>query len=173
MRSLPQIDTIGGLTMNRTVSKSLLAIACLLPLATGYAPAANAQECSPSQVVGKWAAWTNGNVNGKGPRVSAGIFTLDTFGNVTHGQATSSLAGTVIPEVFYGTYSVNPDCTGELVLNIFDTSNNKLFTATLAVYFDDGGKELRGIYTSAVTPPPSNTALLTEIVVDGRKVGGD
>jgi hypothetical protein len=173
MRSLPQIGTIGGLTMNRTFSKSLLAIACFLPLATVSAPAGNAQACSASQVAGKWAAWTNGNVNGIGPRVSAGIFTLDTVGNVTHGKATSSLAGTVISEVFSGTYSVNPDCTGELLLNIFDTSGNKLFTATLAVYFDDGGQELRGIYTSAVTPPPNNTALLTEIVVDGRKVGGD
>lgn len=73
---------------------------------------------------------------------------------------------TVIPEVFSGTYPVNPDCTGELVLKIFDASGNKLFTATIAIYFDDSGKEPRGIYTSSKC-----TALLTEIVVEGRKIG--
>ena len=48
------------------------ALVCFTLLCALLAPAAPAQECSISQVAGKWAAWTQGNVNGIGPRVSAG-----------------------------------------------------------------------------------------------------
>jgi hypothetical protein len=162
--------------MTRTFNRALLATACLFLPVAGFAPPAHAQECSISQVAGKWAAWTQGNVNGIGPRVSAGIFTLDTSGKAVNGKATSSLAGTVFHEAFSGNYSVSSDCTGTLAIDIFDASSGtKLFTATIAIYFDDGGKEIRGIFTSAVavpTPPATNgTALQTEIVLEARKIG--
>lgn len=136
--------------MIRKISKTRFAFVCFSLLGVCFSLPAHAEGCSPSQVTGKWAAWTHGNVNGVGPRVSAAIFTLDTAGNVSNGKATSSLHGTVIPETFSGTYSVNPDCTGELVLNIFDTSSGKeLFTATIAIYFDDGDKNSGG----SIRPP--------------------
>jgi hypothetical protein len=117
--------------MQRHISRSRFAIVGLILLCVGFVPGVHAQACSLSQVAGKWAFSTNGNVNGIGPRVSAGIFTLDAAGNVLHGKATSSLNGTVAPEFFSGTFSVNPDCSGEMLANVFDTSGNKLFTATL------------------------------------------
>ena len=89
--------------MSRKISATTLTIICFTLLCVRFSLPAHGQECSISQIAGKWAAWTNGNVNGIGPRVSAAIFTLDTAGNVLKGKATSSLAGTVIPEVFSGT----------------------------------------------------------------------
>lgn len=158
------------------ISRTTFAIVCFALLYVFLAPPAHAQTCSPSQVAGKWAFWTQGNVNGIGPRVSAGIFTLDTSGKLPHGKATSSLAGTVAPEIFSGTYSVDPDCSGEIAINVFDPSGTtKLFSATLAIYFDDGGQEVRGIFTSVmatpVVAPPNGAALLSEIVFEGRKIG--
>ena len=157
--------------MTRTISRTTLAVVCFALLCVCLAPPLRAQQCSLSQVAGKWAFSTNGNVNGIGPRVSAGIFTLDTSGSLLHGKATSSLNGAVAPELFSGTYSVSPDCTGEIAVNVFDPSGNKLFTATLAIYFDDGGQEMRAIFTSVVAP--NGAALLSEIVLDGRKIGGE
>lgn len=66
---------------------------------------------------------------------------------------------------------MSPDCTGDIAANVFDTSGNKLFTATLAIYFDDGGQEMRAIFTFVVAP--NGAALLSEIVLDGRKIGED
>jgi hypothetical protein len=138
-------------------------------LCVAFVPAVRAQACSVSNVSGKWAFSTNGNVIGIGPRVSAGIFTLDTAGNVVKGKATSSLNGAVTPEYFAGTYSVKPDCTGGLTVTITDTSGNPLFAVSLAAYFDDGGHELRGIFSLVVAP--DGTVLPTAIVLDARKTG--
>ena len=97
--------------MSRNVSRAMPAIACFALFCAGFAPGSQAQGCSLSQTAGRWAVSTNGTVIGIGPRVSAGIFTLDAAGNV-HGKATSSLNGAVTSEYFAGTYSVSPDCTG-------------------------------------------------------------
>ncbi len=150
------------------ILKITLTMASIALLGAGLAASAQAQGCSASQVAGKWAFWTNGNVNGIGPRVSAGIFTLDDGGRITHGKATSSLNGAVAAETFSGTYSVSPDCEGQLTVNIFDASGNELFTVTAATYFDDGGQEMRAIFTSVVTP--SDTVLPAEIMLEGRKL---
>jgi hypothetical protein len=146
------------------------AIAGLTLLCAGLAPAVHAQQCSTSQVAGKWAFWTQGTVNGIGPRVSAGIFTLAESNNLENGEATSSLAGVgVADELFSGTYSVKADCSGKLAVVITDTSGNQLFTVTAKAYFDDGGKEMRAIFTSVVEP--NGTPLTSEIVLEARKIG--
>jgi hypothetical protein len=157
--------------MKRNISTAIVATTPFTLLSVGFLPAAQAQGCSLDQTAGRWAFSTNGNVIGIGPRVSAGILTFNAVGNVLHGKATSSLNGTVAPELFSGTYSVKPDCTGEMQANVLDTSGNKLFTATLALYFDDGAKELRGIFTSVVAP--NGAGLYSAIVVDGRKIGDE
>ena len=152
------------------ISKTTFASVCFTLLCASLAAQARAQECSPSQVAGKWAFWTQGTVNGIGPRVSAGIFTLDTAGNVHKGKATSSLAGVgVAAELFSGIYSVTPDCTSTLNVDITDTAGNKLFTVSAAAYFDDDGKEMRAIFTSIVAP--NGAALTSEIVLESRKIG--
>ena len=156
--------------MSRKITGTTFAFVCFTLLCGLLAPPAHAQECSLSQVAGKWAFWTQGTVNGIGPRVSAGIFTLDEAGKIQHGKATSSLAGVgVAAELFSGTYSVNQDCSGALAVVITDTSGNKLFTVTAAAYFDDGGREMRAIFTSIVAP--NGAALTSEIVLESRKIG--
>jgi hypothetical protein len=155
--------------MKRNISRSMFSIVGLTVLCAGLVPALHAQACSVSNVAGKWAFSTNGNVIGIGPRVSAGIFTLDTAGKVSNGNATSSLNGAVTPEYFAGTYSVKQDCTGGLTVTITDTSGNPLFAVSLAAYFDDGGRELRGIFSLVVAP--NGNVLPTAIVLNARKIG--
>jgi hypothetical protein len=156
-------------TLLRTVFVALLG-ATLLSLA----PSIRAQDeggCSIASVAGKWGFTTNGAVVGIGPRDSLGIFTLDGAGNLVHAKATSSLNGTVTDETFSGTYKVNPDCTGQFAIEIFDLSGNKLLTATLNIVIDDNGRELRAMFTSAVLP--DGTALGTVITVQARRVCTD
>lgn len=124
--------------------------------------------CSVSNVAGKWGFTTNGTVVGIGPRDSLGIFTLDGGGNLLNGKGTSSLNGSVTDETFTGSYSVNPDCTGKLAIEIFDLSGNKILTATVNIVFDDNVRELRAMYTSAVLP--NGTALGTVITAQARRI---
>ncbi len=134
-------------------------------------PAARAQDegaCSNASVAGKWGFTTNGTVVGIGPRDSLGIFTLDGAGNLLNGKATASLNGSVTEETFSGTYTVNPDCTGRLAIQIFDLSGNKILTATLDLVFDNNVRELRAIFTSAVLP--NGTPLGTVITVNAKRL---
>jgi len=140
----------------------------------GLVPAARAQDeggCSNASVAGKWGFTTNGTVVGIGPRDSLGIFTLDGAGKLVNGRATASLNGTITDEMFSGTYSVNPDCTGKLAIEIFELSGNMLLTATLNIVFDDNVRELRAMYTSAVLP--NGTALGTVITVQAKRLFSD
>jgi hypothetical protein len=160
--------------MKRNFSLTTLAMIFLTVLYVGLAPGARAQEergCSNASVAGKWGFTTNGTVVGIGPRDSLGIFTLDVAGNLLNGKATSSLNGSITDETFSGTFSVNPDCTGKLAIQIFDLSGNKILTATLDLVFDNNVRELRAIFTSAVLP--TGTPLATVITVQAKRLFSD
>ena len=152
---------------HKVVSATLLMI-CLAAMYMGLAQAAQAETCSTAKAAGKWGFTTNGTVVGIGPRDSLGIFTLDEAGNLLNAKATSSLNGSVTDEKFSGTYTVNPDCTGKLSIQIFDLPGNKILAATLDLVFDNNVRELRGLFTSAVLP--NGTPLGTVITVQGKRV---
>lgn len=156
--------------MKRIIVRTTLAI-ILGTTFLSLVPGVRAQDegaCSNSSVAGKWGFTTSGTIVGIGPRASLGILTLDGAGNLRSGKATASLNGSVTDETFSGTYSVNPDCTGKLAIQIFDLSGNKLLSATLDLVFDNNVHELRAIFTSAVLP--NGTALGTVITVQAKRL---
>ena len=156
--------------MNSNIARRTVVVVSMATLYMSLAATAQAQipTCSLALTAGKWGASTSGTVVGIGPRSSLGIFTLDAAGNLLNGKATASLNGNVTDELFSGTYTVNPDCTGKLAINITDLSGNKLFTATLDLVFDNNGRELRALYTSAILP--NGTALGTVINVYAKRL---
>jgi len=124
--------------------------------------------CSVANVAGTWGFTTGGTVVGIGPRDSLGIFTLDGAGNLVNGKGTASLNGNITGEIFSGTYSVNRGCTGKFAIEIFDSSGNKILTATLDIVFDDNIGELRAMYTSAMLP--DGTPLGVVITAQARRL---
>ena len=160
--------------MKRIIAKTTLAILLFATLHLCLAPSVRAQDegvCSNATVAGKWGFTTNGTVVGVGPRDSLGIFTLDGAGNLVSGKATASLNGSVTEETFSGKYSVNPDCTGKLSIQILDLSGNKILSATLNLVFDDNIREMRALFTSAVLP--NGTPLGTVITVQSKRLFSD
>jgi hypothetical protein len=151
----------------RTMLGIILFGTCCLAV-PGTVRAQEEDVCSNASVTGKWGFTTNGTVVGIGPRASVGIFTLDGAGNLLKGKATSTLNGSVTDETFSGTYTVNPDCTGKLSIDIFNLSGTKILSATLDLVFDNDARELRAIFTSAVVP--NGPALATVITVQARKI---
>jgi hypothetical protein len=130
----------------------ILLAATLVVSMTATAFASDRDECSLARAAGKYSFNDSGRVIGIGPRVATGIFTLDAAGNLLNGKATSSLNDAIADEVFSGPYTVNSDCTGTFVLDVFDPSGNLLFTAKLNLAWDDNMRELRFIFTSVTTP---------------------
>jgi hypothetical protein len=154
--------------MKRKNALTLFAGLLFATIALSTAPAAHAGQCFLAGVAGKWGFTTSGTVVGIGQRASVGIFTLDGAGNVLGGKATSSLNGSVTDETFSGTYTVNPDCTGKEVVDVFNLAGNKILTATIDLVFDDNVREARGLFTSAVLP--NGVPLATVITVDGKRI---
>lgn len=152
--------------MKGNIGRLTIAILSFAVLLAGVMPAAHAATCSTARAAGTYGFATSGTVVGIGPRVSAGIVTLDAAGNV-NGKATSSLNGAIADEVFSGTYTVNSDCTTRLAANIFDLSGKLLLTITENGAWDDNMREIRGIFTSATLP--DGTPLLTVISLEARK----
>ena len=125
--------------------------------------------CSTRSVGGTWAFTDTGTVIDIGPRAAVGSFTLDGEGNLLNGLATSSLNGSIAGETFSGTYTVSSNCAGTINVNIFDASTGaEIFSVILNIQFDDNEKELRGLFTSVVTP--NGTPLSSVISLAGRKL---
>jgi hypothetical protein len=123
-------------------------------------------HCSLKRAAGKWSFTDNGTVVGVGPRTAVGILTLDSAGNVSNGVATSSLNGAIAQETFFGTYTVNSDCTGTISVTIY-SGGVELFVINGNTAFDGDVKHIRAIFTSVVEP--NGTSLQTVIGLDGNK----
>lgn len=130
------------------------------------APALADDNCSLARSAGKWSFTDQGTIIGIGPRTAVGVFAFDREGNLQNGVATASLNGAVAGETFSGTYTVNPDCTGTISVDIF-ASGTKILVVNLNVAFDDDMKHMRAIFASVAMP--NGTPLHTVINLDARK----
>ncbi len=75
-----------------------------------------------------------------------GVQTYDGTGN-TSGSETVNGAGTIFHRTYTGTYSVNPDCTGSVTLNL---DNGVTVTGSFTIV--DGGKEIEVLNTTTSGP---------------------
>ena len=157
--------------MKQNIATTTLVIVFVITLVLSGAATAQIVNpaCSLARAAGTYGFSDSGTVVGVGPRVAAGIFTLDAAGNLLNGNATSSLNGSIAVETFSGTYTVNSDCTGTFNnLELRDLSGNLLLTITANLAWDDNMKQIRAIFTS--TKLPNGTSLLTVISADARKM---
>jgi hypothetical protein len=123
-------------------------------------------HCSAASVAGKWTFTTTGSIPGIGPVAAVGSYVADASGNLT-GSQTRSLNGDVAVETFTGTSTVNSDCTGTDVIQVFE-SGVLVRTSTLGVVYDDDGSRARAIFTLLVLP--DGTSLPTILTIDARHV---
>ena len=154
--------------MKRKIARTGLGIMFAIGLGVSMAVPAQAggPPCSLARAAGNWAFTDSGTVLGVGPRDAVGTFTLDAAGNLLNGVATSSLNGTIADETFFGTYTVNSNCTGTISIEIFE-SGTEILTVTLNIALDDKMDEIRGLFTSVVVP--NGPSLPTVIALNGRR----
>lgn len=134
--------------MRRTVPLALLSggmIAVAVTLVSGSAQrGAYAREgCANHSLRGAYGFATDGqafDANGEFAEIaSAGRIVFDGHGNLT-GRETESLNGSITEPTFWGTYSVQPDCTGTATIHSDLTTN-------LRFVLVEGGQEVNVIDT--------------------------
>src|SRR5579864_85931 len=137
--------------MKRTTIANIFAIAVGTALALGLAPTAKAdQACSNATLNGTFAYTNTGFITAPpalaGPFAGVGTQTFDGKGATT-ATAMVSQNGNIVPVTIKGAYTVNPDCTGTLTVQISPVG----LTSHASFVIDDNGAGLRAINTDPGT----------------------
>ena len=130
----------------------LIALSAILfaTLAT-MAPAAHARGCSLTDVAGEYGYTSSGTIVTPpvGPFSAIGHVTFTRTGTFS-GAQTTSIAGNFFDETVSGTYTVNSDCTGTAIVNVYH-GTTLARTTNLNLVFDDNHSEVRAIFLTAGT----------------------
>src|SRR5207237_3374231 len=106
----------------KTSSVKIVVGTSLFALLVGFAPAAQARDrsCSVARAAGAWGYTNAGSIPARGAFafVSVGRALLDAAGKAS-GNQTTSLNGAIFQETITGSFTVNADCTGTAVVNVF------------------------------------------------------
>jgi hypothetical protein len=136
--------------MKRTTVRMTLGIIIFAAL-TGVASTASANSCSLAGVAGKYGYTSSGTI------VSPPVGSFATVGHVAFtasgtfsGAQTTSIAGNFFDETVSGTYTVNHDCTGSAVVNVYH-GTTLARTTNLSLVWDDNRSEIRAIFLTPGT----------------------
>jgi hypothetical protein len=151
--------------MKQLIASKTLVILFAAALTVGTAQAHDG-GCSNASVAGKWTFTTSGSIPSIGPVAAVGSYVADRSGNL-QGSQTRSLNGDIAAETFTGTSTVNPDCTGTDVIQVF-ISGVLVRTSTLNLVYDVDGPKARAIFTSLVLP--DGTSLPTVLTIDATRM---
>src|SRR5260370_41522009 len=150
--------TKGDVVMKRTTTANTFAIAFATVVSLGIAPQAQGDDkgCSNDHLTGTIGISATGSIVAPppiaGPFANVGTQTFDGKGGTT-GTATVSQNGNILKVTITGTYTVNPDCTGSITLNL-SSQNPPLSLKTHAFFvIDDSGAEVRAIQTDPGAVP--------------------
>jgi hypothetical protein len=141
----------GDIMKSSTTAKTFT-FAAVTALALCTAPMAKAQSaqrgCSNASLNGTYAYTGSGTIVSPaaiaGPFAEVGMQTFDGQGH-TSATATASQGGNIIQFTITGTYTVNPDCTGTLTLQVAPIG----ITVPVFIVIDNGWNEFQAIETSA------------------------
>src|SRR2546425_138258 len=140
----------------RILSTASLVLSMLVLLGGGYTGEVQASpdHCTLRSVKGAFGATFTGTITAgpfAGPYAAVARIVCDGKG-FCHGEGTQSLNGTVVPLVDQGaTYTVNPDCTGSITVDLGDGQ-----TIHFNFIIVDHGKEIRSIQTDPGTAVTGN-----------------
>jgi hypothetical protein len=126
--------------------------------------------CSNATAAGTYAFTTTGTLilpTGAAPVAAVGLITFQPNGNTT-GSQDRSVGGVFSHETITGTLTVNQDCTGLLLANVYDTSGNLVRISTISAVFVNNGRLIRGVFESVTLP--DGTALPAILTVDANRM---
>jgi hypothetical protein len=161
--------------MKSWLFRGVLASAIALPVLSGTAWAGGGEDfgCSNAVLKGEYAFGVT--TYSPVPGVVAGIKVFDGNGNLTQ----RDYIGDSVPAEFAppgqqkGTYSVNPDCTGSMVINLnAPVPTGSTGVINILFVISDGGRHIHEV-VSQFTPPGSSGPQPTQTSADDWKVTSD
>ena len=160
--------------MKSWLFQGMLTAAIALPALSGVARAGGTDDygCSNATLKGEYAF---GVTNLTIPQVVAGIKVFDGNGNLTQ----RDYIGDSVPAEFApkgqerGTYTVNPDCTGSMVINL-NVPGAPPPNGVIQILFviSDGGRHIHEV-VSQLTPPFSSAPEPVQTSADDWKVASE
>ena len=154
--------------MKRDAVRTSLRILLLGTSLATLLPAAHAETCSTATVGGNWAFTLTGTLilpSGPVPAAATARGTADLEGNIA-GTEARNVGGDYADETLSGKWTVNPDCTGTLTINAYE-SGELVRASVLSIVFDEHSKEIRMVQKSLTLP--NGTQLPVVVKVEGRK----
>ena len=173
--------------MKRWLSRGSLLAAIALPALSGLAQARGSDDfgCSNATLKGEYAfgvtSYTPPNLPNGPPAVVAGIKVFDGRGHLTQRDYSGDSLRTRGQTDFApkgqetGTYTVNPDCTGSMVINLnvphvpAGTSSGVI---EIVFVISDGGRHIHEV-VAEFTPPGFTEPQPTQTSADDWKVASD
>lgn len=143
-----------------------IAISLLVLFTAVSAAAATAPHCSMKTGAGRWGFTTRGTIPSVGDVAAVGTFTADVSGNLS-GRQTRSIAGDVAEETFTGTFTVNSDCTGTDVIQVYE-GGILVRTSTLKLVYEQNGRAARAIFQQLLLP--NGAVLHTVLTIDATRI---
>ena len=154
--------------MKRNATRTSLTILSLGVFLAIVIPAAHAATCSTATVGGNWGFTLSGTLilpSGPVPAAATARGTADLEGNIT-GTEARNVGGDYADETVSGNWTVNPDCTGTLTINAYQ-SGELVRTSVLSIVFDENSKEIRMVQKSLTLPDGAQLPVV--VTVEGRK----
>jgi hypothetical protein len=136
------------MVMKRVIARATLVAVFATVFALAIVSRAQAQECSNVSLQGSFGYTSTGALlpvyaqHFAGPFAEVGRQSFDGSGN-TSASATLSANGNIQKVTIQGTYTVNPDCTGSMMLHVSPLG----VTVHVDFVIDSSGLELRAIGT--------------------------
>ena len=164
--------------MNSWFVKGMMTAAIALPALTGAAWAGGSDDlgCSNATLKGEYAF---GVTNYTVPEVVAGIEIFDGKGKFTQrdyaGDSLRTMGQTDFspPGQEQGTYTVNPDCTGSMVINLnAPVSTGSTGVIKIQFVISHGGRHIHEV-VSEFTPPEASGPVPTQTSADDWKVASE
>ena len=163
--------------MKRCISKIVLVAAIAFPALSNAAWAGGTDDfgCSNATLNGEYAFGVLTVASSTGPGVVAGIKVFDGNGNLTQ----RDYIGNSVPAEFAppgqetGTYTVNRDCTGNMIINL-NAPVPTGSTGVIEILFviSNGGRHIHEV-VSEFTPPGSTGPEPTQTSADDWKVASE
>jgi hypothetical protein len=152
------------------IERTALAAVSIAVLYMNLVPAAQADDaCSTAKAAGDWGGTLTGTLilpTGPVPGAAVGRLSIDEAGNVT-GTEARNVGGGFANETLTGMWAVNPDCTGTLTVNVYE-SGQLTRTSVLSIVFIDKLREARLVQQSLTLP--DGTAVPVVITVDFKRL---
>ena len=155
--------------MKHYIAPTALGAVSIAILYMTLVPAAQAATCSTAKAAGDWGGTLTGTLippTGPVPGAAVGRVTADREGNIS-GTEGRNVGGDFANETLTGMWAVNPDCTGTLTVNIYE-SGKLTRTSVLSIVFLDNLREARLVQQSLTLP--DGTTVPVVITVDFKRL---